>query len=56
MTPFSIYIHHQRNQVQCEEICPSINNFPLEDLIQNNALCIMNIYKKNSEVGVGVDR
>ena len=28
-------------------------DFPLEDLIQNNALCI--IYKKNSEVRVGVD-
>ena len=24
MTPFSIYIHHQRNRVQCEEICPGI--------------------------------
>ena len=32
------------------------NYFLLEGLIQNNALCIMNIYKKNSEVGVGVDR
>ena len=35
------------------------NNFPLEDLIQNNALRIMNIYiyiyKKISEVGVGVN-
>nr|POE91628.1 hypothetical protein CFP56_18581 [Quercus suber] len=22
MTPFSIYIHRQRNRVRCEEICP----------------------------------
>ena len=59
MTPFSIYIHRQRNRVWCEEICPGIvltlKLFSARRL--NSKQCTVYyeyIYKKNSEVGVGV--
>ena len=61
MTPFSIYIHRQQNRVRCEEICPGIiftlKLFSARRL--NSKQCTVyyeSIYKKNLEVGVGVDR